>query len=292
MKNIKLTIRVALLVSLCNYSFAQTTDNALFWEVSGNGLSKPSYILATVKFMPSDKFNISDNVEAKLHDCEIFATETLMDHHARHELNKAAHLPHHESIKDYLSEEDFLRLEKLFDEKLGVKKLKFETVYSQLKPVLLSVTITRLSLGKQVKYMEMELMKIAKKEDLVITGLETAEREIAAMEEFDIKSQVHALLHTMDNYEEQIAEYHAMIDAYLAGDLHKTLEFTLHPSEENEAFKRSFYYERNKEFIPHMESLMKKGKTFFAIGAGHLADNHGILYLLKVKGYTLTSIKN
>ena len=290
MRNSKLTIVFVVLLAISNYSLAQTIENSLFWEISGNGLEKPSYILATVKFMPSDKFIIKEDVERKLRESEIFATETLMDHHARHELNKAAHLPHHKSIKDYLSNEDFLRLEKLFDEKLGIKKLKFETVYSQFKPVLLSVTITRLSLGKQVKYMEMELMKKAEKEDLVVTGLETAEREIAAMEEFDIKAQVHALLHTMDNYEEQVAEYHAMIDAYLAGDLHKTLEFTLHPSEENEAFKRSFFYERNKEFIPNMENLMKKGKTFFAIGAGHLADKHGILYLLKVKGYTITPL--
>lgn len=292
MKNNNPAILVSILLLLSNLSISQTLENALLWEVSGNGLENPSYILGTVKFIPGDKFSISPQVESKLLESEIFATETLMDHHARHELNKAAHLPHHKSIKDYLSAEDFLRLEKLFDEKLGIKKLKFETVYSQFKPVLLSVTITRLSLGKQVKYMEMELMKRAEKENMIITGLETAEREIAAMEEFDIKAQVHALLHTMDNYEEQIAEYHGMIDAYLAGDLHKTLEFTLHPSEENEAFKKSFFYERNKEFIPHMENLMKKGKTFFAIGAGHLADNHGILYLLKVKGYTVNPVKN
>lgn len=292
MKILKPTLALAIICALSTFSLAQVNENALFWEITGNGLEKPSYILGTVKFIPGDKFSISKQVDSKLHECEIFATETLMDHHARHELNKAAHLPHHKSIKDYLSQEDFLRLEKLFDEKLGIKKLKFEAVYSQFKPVLLSVTITRLSLGKNVKYMEMELMKKAEKEGLVITGLETAEREIAAMEEFDIKDQVHALLHTMDNYEEQISEYHEMIEAYLAGDLHKTLEFTLHPSEENEVFKRSFFNQRNKEFVPHMESLMQKGQTFFAIGAGHLADNHGILYLLKVKGYTVKPILN
>lgn len=279
-----------LIIPFCNYSLAQNIDNALFWEVTGNGLEKSSYILATVKFMPSEKFSISENVENKLISSEIFVTETLMDHHARHELNKAAHLPHHESIKDHLSKDDFLRLEKLFDERLGISKLKFEAVYSQFKPVLLSVTITRLSLGKNVKYIEMELMHIANKADLVIMGLETAEREIAAMETFAIKDQVHALLHTMDNYDEQIAEYHAMIEAYLAGDLHKTLEFTLHPSEENDTFRKSFFDERNAEFVPHMENLMKKGKSFFAIGAGHLADEKGVLNLLREKGYTVKPV--
>lgn len=282
----------AIAFAFTNYAVAQINENALFWEISGNGLEQPSYILATVKFLPADKLSISKNVENMLNGSEIFATETLMDHHARHELNKAAHLPHHKSIKDYLSTEDFLRLEKLFNEKLGISKLKFETVYSRFKPVLLSVTITRLSLGKDVKYLEMELMKKAQKGNLIIMGLETAEREIAAMEKFEIKDQVHALVHTMDNYDEQIAEYHAMISAYLAGNLHKTLEFTLHPSEENELFKRSFFDERNAEFVPHMENLMKKGKTFFAIGAGHLADETGVLHILKAKGYTVKHIEN
>ncbi len=291
MINNKLAIVFVIIIALGNYSFGQTTKNELFWEITGNGLNEPSYMLATVKFLPKDKFFISAKVEEKLNECEIFATETLMDHHARHELNKAAHLPHHKSIKDYLSKEDFLKLEKLFDEKLGIGKLKFETVYSQFKPVLLSVTITRLSLGKDVKYLEMELMKKAHKADLVIMGLETAEREIAAMEQFPIKDQVHALLHTINNYDEQIQEYHAMITAYLEGDLHKTLEFTLHPSEENASFKKSFFDDRNAEFVPHMESLMKKGKTFFAIGAGHLADENGVLNLLRTKGYNIKAIK-
>jgi uncharacterized protein len=286
MKIIK-PIIVTLFVVFSTWSFAQTPESSLFWEVSGNGLEKPSYIFATVKFIPAAKFSLDQAIEDKLLECEIFATETLMDHHARHELNKAAHLPHHESIKDYISQEEFLKLEKLFSDKLGISKLKFETVYHQFKPVLLSTTITRLSLGKDVKYYEMELMKIAHKKGLIVMGLETAEREIAAMETFELKDQVAALKHTIDNYDQQIADYHEMIDVYLAGDLHKTLEYTLHPSENNEVFRRSFFDERNVEFIPHMENLMKKGKSFFAIGAGHLADEMGVLNLLKEKGYTL-----
>lgn len=288
--NIRILLATFIAFSFTEYAVAQINKNALFWEVSGNGLSNPSYILATVKFIPGDKFSISSDVESKLRECEIFATETLMDHHARHELNKAAHLPHHESVKDYLSIEDFTRLEKIFNDQLGIGKLKFETVYAQFKPVLLSTTITRLSLGDNVKYYEMELMQIAHKSNLIVMGLETAEREIAAMETFELKDQVEALIHTMNNYDEQIADYHALIDAYMKGDLLKTLEYTLHPSEGNEVFRKSFFDDRNAEFVPHMENLMKKGKTFFAIGAGHLADDKGVLHLLEEKGYTIEPV--
>ncbi len=96
---------VILLLILPVSSFAQShEDNALLWEVSGNGLEQPSYIFGILKFIPSDDYFLPETVTAKLKSCEILSTETLLDHHAKHELNNAAHLPHHESIDEYLSE--------------------------------------------------------------------------------------------------------------------------------------------------------------------------------------------
>ena len=90
---------------MLNVAYGQQIENSIFWEVSGNGLSSPSYIYGTVKFIPAKDYFLSKNVKGKLKQSKIFATETLLDHHSLHELNKAAHLPHHQSIKDLLSDE-------------------------------------------------------------------------------------------------------------------------------------------------------------------------------------------
>ncbi|ELR73893.1 hypothetical protein C900_00057 [Fulvivirga imtechensis AK7] len=266
-------------------------ENALLWKVSGNGLEKPSYIFAIVKFIPADDFFMPKNVSERLAECKILSTETLLDHHAKHELNKAAHLDGHKSIEDFLSKEEYNKLKDLFTNKFGVSSMKFNLVYKHFKPVMLSTTITRLALGKEVKYYELHLIEKAVEKDMLTLGLETVEREVEALEKFPIEDQVNALKHTLENLDAQLADYKTLIEAYKQGDLHTTLEYTMHPVEENARFKQHFIVERNREWIPKMTSYMKESPTFFAIGASHLADEEGILHLLSQEGYTVEPVK-
>lgn len=274
--------------------FGQTEtykENALLWKVSGNGLEEPSYIFAIVKFIPADDFYMPQTVIDRLNECKILSTETLLDHHAKHELNKAAHLDGHKSIADFLSKEEYDKLKDLFVNKFGVSNMKFNLVYKHFKPVMLSTTITRLALGEDVKYYELHLIEKAREKGLLTLGLETVEREVEALEKFPIEDQVNALKHTLNNLDGQLKDYRTLIEAYKKGDLHETLEYTMHPVEKNATFKQHFIVERNKEWIPKMTSYMKESPTFFAIGASHLADEDGILHLLSQEGYTVEPVK-
>ncbi|NJO25532.1 MAG: TraB/GumN family protein [Bacteroidia bacterium] len=46
-----------------------------------------------------------------------------------------------------------------------------------------------------------------------------------------------------------------------------------------------------KNWIPVMEDAMKKNSNFFAVGAGHLPGENGVINLLRKAGYTLTPVK-
>ena len=291
MKNIFQTTILVLLISMVvTTSFGQKVENAIFWEVSENGLSSPSYIYGTIKFISSKNYFLNKEVKNKLKKSKIFATEILLDHHNLHELNKAAHLPHRQSLKDLLSEKHYSDLKKIFSEKLKISNLKFKLVYSQFKPVILSTVMTRLSLGKEVMYYEQEFIKIANKNDLLTIGLETASREIAAIESFSQKNQVKALVHTIENFDEQLRNYEKLVEAYKLENLYKTLEYTLHPSQNDEDFKKAFFDQRNVDWIPQMEKYMKQKTSFFALGVAHLGDESGIINLLRKKGYTVKPI--
>ncbi|MEM9855860.1 MAG: TraB/GumN family protein [Bacteroidota bacterium] len=259
--------------------------NAIFWQVSGNGLEKPSYIMAILKFIPESDYILPAVASEKIKECRILSTETLLDHRAKHELNKAAHLQHNESLKDYLSKEEFQNLESLFKDRFGIGKLKFEMVYSKFKPVMLSTTMTRLALKENVKFYELELINLANENGMIMLGLETVKREVEAFERFSMEDQVNALKHTITNFDQQIEDYQQVVDAYTEGDLHTTLEYTLHPVENNRMFKTYFIERRNAEWMPKMIGYMKQAPTFFAIGASHLADEKGLLSLLEEQGY-------
>ena len=48
--------------------------------------------------------------------------------------------------------------------------------------------------------------------------------------------------------------------------------------------------ERNKKWIPKIETMAKDQSVFFGVGAGHLGGEDGVLNLLKQAGYRLTPI--
>ena len=49
--------------------------------------------------------------------------------------------------------------------------------------------------------------------------------------------------------------------------------------------------DRNKNWIPKIEKLIAKKRTFIAVGAGHLGGPKGVIQLLRKEGYTLTPIE-
>lgn len=285
-------ITALVIVTSSLISFAQEfKKNAIFWEVTGNGLEKPSYIMAILKFIPESEYILPPIALEKINACRILSTETLLDHRSKHELNKAAHLGHHESLKDYLSKEEFNSLEDLFKDRFGIGKLKFEMVYSKFKPVMLSTTMTRLALKEDIKFYELDLINIANKNGMIMLGLEPVEREVEALERFSLEDQINALKHTITHFDQQVSNYHKVVEAYTAGDLHTTLEYTLHPVENNRMFRTYFIERRNSEWLPKMVGYMKQAPTFFAIGASHLADEKGLLSLLEQRGYTIKPMK-
>ena len=50
-------------------------------------------------------------------------------------------------------------------------------------------------------------------------------------------------------------------------------------------------HERNKDWIPKIVEMAKDKPTFFAVGAGHLGGEEGVISLLKGAGYTVKPIK-
>jgi uncharacterized protein len=290
MKSLKLLSLIVLVINM-NSVNAQIKENSLLWEVSGNGLESPSYIFGILKFIPTEDYYFPESADTKLSECKVLSLETKFDHHAKHELNKAAHLADHQSIEDHLTDDEFEILKKIFNDQLSISENKFNLMYKKFKPVMLSTTMTRLSLGENISYYENELLSLANEKGMQVVELETIEKEIEAFEKLPLDVQVIALKHTLKNFETQLADYNALVESYKVGNLHKTFDYTLHPIENNKDFEQHFIFDRNKEWVVKMDDYMKEASTFFAIGASHLSESQGILELLAAKGYTIKPVK-
>lgn len=265
-------------------------QNSVLWEVTGNGLTASSYLLGTLKFTGEKEYSLPQEAVDKLKECKIFTIEDQVDHHAQHELNKALHYPKGETLATYLTPEEYRKVKDFFQKEFSIPAKQFESKYAILKPLALSVTMTRLSLGENVKFYDIELLKLAKQNKLTTYSLESIEREAQALNAFSIKDQGTALLHSIDHFDKQKEEFKKLMADYPKGDLDEMFEFTLHPLENNQAFINEFYFRRNEEWLPKLEKMMKDDKTFMAVGIAHLEGEKGLLALLKAAGYTLTPV--
>jgi uncharacterized protein YbaP (TraB family) len=265
-------------------------QNSILWEISGNGLKTPSYLLGTLKFIGKKEFYLPTKVTNQVKNSEIFAIEDQIDHHAQHELNKALHFPKGQSLATQLSAADYKLVQEFFEKEFGINKSVFEKKYTRIKPLPLSILMTRLSLGEEVKFYDMELLKFANKNNLETFSLESIDREAAALNAYPMEDQVTALLHSVANFEVQKSEYQKLMVDYPNGNLEEIFEYTLHPTENNPLFLEEFYYKRNEEWMLKIEKMMTDKTTFISVGVSHLEGERGLLALLRGKGYTLKAI--
>ena len=55
--------------------------------------------------------------------------------------------------------------------------------------------------------------------------------------------------------------------------------------------KETLIYARNDNWMKQMPEIMKQKSTLFAVGAGHLPGERGVLALLRKAGYTVEGVK-
>lgn len=270
---------------------ASQAQQSLIWEISGNGLTKKSYIMGTLKFIGEKEFYMPKQASALIKQAEIFAIEDEVDHHAQHELNTALHFPKGQSLADAMTPEDYKKVRDTFEKEFGISNATFDKKYSHIKPLALSIIMTRLSLGEKVRFYDIELLLIAKKHDVTAYSLEPIEREAEALNTFTLEDQIKALVHGVENFKDQKDEFKKLMADYRSGNTKEIYDYTLHPLENNPRFIEEFYFKRNDEWFPKIEKMMKEDASFIALGISHLEGDRGILKKLREKGYTLTPVK-
>src|SRR5215813_10479275 len=83
MKNlVSVTLNTLALLVIFNFSFSQTTKikadkyPSLLWEITGNGLSKPSYLFGTMHVSSKMVFHLSDSFYLGIKNADVVALET------------------------------------------------------------------------------------------------------------------------------------------------------------------------------------------------------------------------
>ena len=275
-----------------------TVENSLLWEISGNGLKTPSYLYGTIHLIPEEDFFVTEETQKALDASERVMFEINIDDMtsmgAQFDLLMKAFMPNGITIESLLSEEEYKLVSDHF-EAMGLPMFMLQ----RIKPMFLSVmasedfdpgAMMNEEEGGMLSY-ELEFADMAKKQKKEMGGLETIDFQMSMFDSIPYDVQAQMLVDAIEaSGEGEEDEMDLMIELYKKQDLATMQSYFADPESPYAAYEELLLVNRNKNWIPIMAELMPKQKTFFAVGAGHLGGEYGVVNLLRAEGYTLTPL--
>ncbi|WP_229599723.1 TraB/GumN family protein [Runella slithyformis] len=279
------TIQLILLCLFAHWTNAQ--EKSLLWEISGNGLSKPSYVYGTIHVICPKDYFLTDSTKASFQKAEQVYLELDMDDPAMMtKMTQTMMLTNGKKMKDYLKPDDYTLLSDYFRQKMG---MSLDQIGGMKPFTLMSMLyMTLLSCQPQSYEMVFTQMAISTKKELL--GLESVEFQMGVFDQIPYEKQAALLADMVRKKEESSKEFGAMVALYKQQDLEGLLKLMDDSDWDFNGYEDILLANRNTAWVPIMENAMKAKSTFFAVGAGHLGGTKGVLQLLKKKGYKVKAV--
>lgn len=262
-------------------------EKTLLWRVSGNGLASPSYIFGTIHLICPADYVWTDKMQKALESCNKVCFEMDMDDPATMSAATEGFMADKgKKMKDYFKPADYTALKKFMHDSMGVDIVLFQG----MKPIALESIISMKSVpcNDAISYEE-KIMGKAKEEHKEVLGLEAASEQISALDSTPPDSVAAEIMELVSNFTKSRLEFSEMVNAYKVQDL-KLLYKKIAAAEGMGNNIGVLLNDRNKRWIPRMKQKMAGNAVFFAVGAGHLAGDKGVLSLLKQAGFTVEPV--
>ena len=280
----------------------------LLWKISGNGLQKPSYIIGTYHLAPVSFTDSIKGLKAALDASEQVYGEIIMADMTSPEnmqkMQAAMMLPDGQTLDKLFTADEMTRINALVKSVLGVDMTNpmVAQQLGKLTPYALQVQLgVLIYLKKHPGFNPNEgfdsyFQKEAAAKGKGVGGLETFDFQINTLyKSATMERQKQLLLCMADNLEFTEEQTENVVKAFFTQDLdgiEKAMDAKLNNTcDGTPEEKETLIYSRNDNWMKQMPEIMKQKGTFFAVGAGHLPGERGLLAQLKKAGYTVEGIK-
>lgn len=286
-----------LLLSLLSLSVTaqdKPDKNTLLWKISGNGISRPSYLFGTIHMICSDDAVLSTNMRRAIEECDEVYFEVDMDNFIEMlgVMNKMK-MKGDTTLKDLLNEKDYATVKKYFE---GRQTMLPFSILETYKPMLAASTLEQGSLPcDNTSMMEQVVMDEAKGFNKKIKGLETMGYQAGVLDSIPYKLQAEQLVSYIDDMnkgnkpDEQLEE---MFRAYREQDLKKLEALMVETDAGMAGFTDIMLYHRNQNWVKKLKDILGEKSLVIAVGAGHLPGEKGVINLLRKEGYSVTPVDN
>lgn len=269
---------------------------SLLWEISGNGLKKPSYLFGTMHVSDKLAFHLGDSFYHAIKSAEVVALET-----------------NPETWQDDYSASSFFGgrnggsgLRGRGGEAGGYDRMRITTfsIDSYEEPVKAALAVepsmingmlyrtygTRTDDFEEDTFLDMYIFQVGKKLGKRLSGVENfQESEKLVMEAY--KDMIRDRNRKRKSYDMEgvMTNPKKVEDAYRRGDL-DLLDSLEGLTVFSDAFQEKFLYKRNEIQANSIDSIIKKQSLFVGVGAAHLPGRRGVIEMLRKMGYNMRPV--
>ncbi len=263
----------------------QSLENSLLWEISGKGLTKPSYLYGTIHMICSNDFRMSDQVKKAFDNTAKLVLEIDMFSPAvAAEMQKALIADTPLSAK--LPPPQYALIDSLLKQQTGLSL----QVFDNFRLMALVSFLSRMGFAcDSLKIYEAEFKQMADKKKLQLASLETLQEQMGFFDKAFPDDSIVSQLNTLD-LQEMRTKTEQMVQYYQSEELENVYKKIIEEKGMNESALHWLLEVRNANWVKKMPGIMEEGSTFFAVGAGHLAGDKGVIRLLRQTGYTVKPV--
>jgi uncharacterized protein YbaP (TraB family) len=270
---------------------SQSAYPSILWEISGNGLQKPSYLFGSMHISNKEVFHLSDSFYMAIKRCDVVALEVdpnewQPDMFRLEDAQRAQHsYAYTATDADYISEHD-LRQKNYSDQLIGALRDEPFEMYG-----LLYRTTAPMANFQEDTYLDLYIYQTGRRLGKEGAGVENyLQSEKMSIEAAKAELMEKRERKTFPEGENSFTIATKMQEAYRRGDLSlmDSLDQLLSSSK---AFTEKFLYDRNVIQANSIDSIVRQKSLFVAVGAAHLPGVKGVIEILRKKGYTLRPVK-
>jgi uncharacterized protein YbaP (TraB family) len=265
--------------------------NSLLWEITGRGLTQPSYLYGTMHILCAEDAKLSEGLKKAIKDSKQIYFEVDMDN-MQEMMGALQFIRMNDGVKlsDLLTPLEYGRIKDYFDKNKSM--LPF-AMMNRFKPYFITAMLSSEIMGCDEKSgSEQLIMTESKKYDKNISGLESIEFQASIFDSIPYQKQAKDLLMYVDSIDHYKKVSAQMVDLYRKQDINN-IDTLLQQSDPGMTdYMDILLFGRNKRWAMQMPEQMFQMSTLFAVGAGHLGGENGVINLLRKDGFTVKPLKN
>lgn len=285
---LKQSIAIVLIIIASANIQAQKKYPSLLWEITGNGLSKPSYLYGTMHVSSKLAYHLSDSFFVALTNVNTVGLESNPDQWLKN--MKTIGLLEQLNNPNTYANNDFYK--DAFKIELPDNKRYFDILSND--PDIINNLLYRNNTSKndheESTYIDLFIYKAGSKLEKNIVSLEDFKESLIMAS----KSSVRDPNEVYDESKSKIDFYkvqNQINDAYRSGDL-DAIDSLSQLTYVTKNTQKYLIVDRNVILAHNIDSVSKTGSLFAGIGAAHLPGKEGVIELLRKMGYKVRPISN